>query len=69
MEKISRIIPPSTRQVWVSGEIPKPRRIAEPTEDYVGIPQSSQFEKPAPNGETVSRDVSGFRGTKIDTTA
>ena len=30
MDKVSRIIPPSTRQVWVSGEIEKPKRVAEP---------------------------------------
>jgi hypothetical protein len=30
VEKISKIIPASTRQVWISGEVPKPRRMTEP---------------------------------------
>ena len=30
MEKISGIVPASKRQVWQSGEIEKPRRIADP---------------------------------------
>jgi hypothetical protein len=31
MEKISGIIPASSRQVWKSGEIDKPRRVSDPT--------------------------------------
>jgi hypothetical protein len=30
MERVSHIVPASTRQVWSSGEIEKPRRITEP---------------------------------------
>lgn len=43
MEKISRIIPPSKREVWQSGEIEKPRRVADPVpgEDFFPKPVSS----------------------------
>jgi hypothetical protein len=72
MEKISHIIPPSARQTWVSGEIEKPRRVADPVPgDTMGFPRTAaavSHNEAAMDAVNVT-ESGGFRGTKLNKVA
>lgn len=73
MEKISHIVPASTRQVWVSGEVDKPRRVTEPNFDdriEISSPRKSDpilASAPAVGPHVVASDP--LKGGKLDMTA
>jgi len=71
MEKISHIVPASTRQVWVTGEIEKPKRVSEPTlEDRIEFASSHRNDpisaKPSLPGPATVSSVP-LRGGKLNT--
>ena len=73
MEKISNIIPPSTRQTWISGEIEKPRRVADPVPgDSMGIPRmapASPFSEETVGPVNVVEGSIPHKGTRLNTMA
>jgi hypothetical protein len=75
MDKVSNIVPASTRQVWSSGENEKPRRVTEPNpeEHTRGVVVSSRSSESLPSLASkadqpiVARDTS--RGGRLNTMA
>ncbi len=55
MEKVSRIVPASTRQIWITGEIEKPKRLADP------LPEQLSESAETPNEESLT-----FKGSRLN---
>ncbi|MDZ4676110.1 MAG: hypothetical protein SGI74_01265 [Oligoflexia bacterium] len=73
MEKISKIIPASTRQVLISGEIPKPRRMTEPNAVESGPAFQRVVSSPLPvtpiTETAVKAEAPAGFGQRLDLTA
>ena len=48
MEKISHIVPASTRQVWSSGEVERPKRVSEPSVEERALEARTRISGPLP---------------------
>ena len=75
MEKISRIVPASKRQVWQTGEVDRPKRVADPVPEEAGVVKRAPIsaldvlkanENPNLHEQAISLDEGGPKGNRIN---